>query len=84
MITLLWPIQTTDAINIEALLITGNRLVLDDNSTVMYNVHIVGADGTDNYGIKLQGIIDRTNGTLSLIGNPNKETLADTTNNTWW
>ena len=76
-------IETTDATPTEALLTTGNRLVVDDDSTVMYNVHIIGADGTDNYGIKLQGIIDRTSGTLSLIGNPSKETLADTTNDTW-
>lgn len=76
-------IQTTNATPTEALLTTGNRLVVDDDSTVMYNVHIIGADGTDNYGIKLQGIIDRTSGTLSLIGNPSKETLADTTNDTW-
>ena len=76
-------IETTDATPTEALLTTGNRIVIDDDSTVMYNVHIIGADGTDNYGIKLQGIIDRTSGTLSLIGNPSKETLADTTNDTW-
>ena len=76
-------IETTDATPTEALLTTGNRIVVDDDSTVMYNVHIIGADGTDNYGIKLQGIIDRTSGTLALIGTPSKETLADTTNDTW-
>ena len=76
-------IQTTDATPTEALLTTGNRIVISDNSTVMYNVHIIGADGTDNYGIKLQGIIDKTNGTLALIGTPSRETLADTTNDTW-
>ena len=76
-------IETTDATPTEALLTTGSRIVVDDDSTVMYKVHIIGADGTDNYGIKLQGIIDRTSGTLSLIGNPSKETLADTTNDTW-
>jgi hypothetical protein len=76
-------IETTDATPTEALLTTGNRIVIDNNSTVMYNVHIIGADGTDNYGIKLQGIIDRTSGTLALIGTPSKETLADTTNDTW-
>jgi hypothetical protein len=76
-------IETTDATPTEALLTTGNRIVIDDDSTVMYKVHIIGADGTDNYGIKLQGIIDRTSGTLALIGTPSKETLADTTNDTW-
>ena len=76
-------IQTTDATPTEALLTTGNRIVIDNNSTVMYNVHIIGADGTDNYGIKLQGIIDKTSGTLALIGTPSRETLADTTNDTW-
>lgn len=76
-------IETTDATPTEALLTTGSRIVVDDDSTVMYNVHIIGADGTDNYGIKLQGIIDRTSGTLALIGTPSKETLADTTNDTW-
>ena len=76
-------IQTTDATPTEALLTTGNRIVIANNSTVMYNVHIIGADGTDNYGIKLQGIIDKTSGTLALIGTPSRETLADTTNDTW-
>jgi len=76
-------IETTDATPTEALLTTGSRVVVDDDSTVMYKVHIIGADGTDNYGIKLQGIIDRTSGTLALIGTPSKETLADTTNDTW-
>jgi len=76
-------IETTDATPTEALLTTGNRVVIADNSTVMYSVHIVGADGTDNYGIKLQGIIDKTTGTLALIGTPSKETLADSTNGTW-
>ena len=76
-------IETTDATPTEALLTTGNRIVIDNNSTVMYNVHIIGADGTDNYGIKLQGIIDKTSGTLALIGTPSKETLADTTSDTW-
>lgn len=76
-------ITTTDATPTEALLTTGNRIVIDNNSTVMYNVHIIGADGTDNYGIKLQGIIDKTSGTLTLIGTPSRETLADTTSDTW-
>ena len=76
-------IQTTDATPTEALLTTGNRIVIANNSTVMYSVHIIGADGTDNYGIKLQGIIDKTSGTLALIGTPSRETLADTTNDTW-
>lgn len=76
-------IETTDATPTEALLTTGNRIVIDNNSTVMYNVHIIGADGTDNYGIKLQGIIDKTSGTLALIGTPSRETLADTTSDTW-
>ena len=76
-------ITTTDATPTEALLTTGNRIVIDNNSTVMYNVHIIGADGTDNYGIKLQGIIDKTSGTLALIGTPSRETLADTTSDTW-
>jgi hypothetical protein len=76
-------IETTDATPTEALLTTGSRIVIDNNSTVMYNVHIIGADGTDNYGIKLQGIIDKTSGTLALIGTPSRETLADTTSDTW-
>ena len=76
-------IETTDATPTEALLTTGNRIVIDDDSTVMYKVHIIGADGTDNYGIKLQGIIDKTSGTLALIGTPSRETLADTTSDTW-
>ena len=72
-------IITTDATPTEALLTTGNRIVIDDNSTVMYKVHIVGSDGTDHCGFKLQGIINKTSGTLALVGSPSKETLEDTT-----
>ena len=72
-------IITTDATPTEALLTTGSRIVIDDNSTVMYKVHIVGSDGTDHCGFKLQGIINKTSGTLALVGSPSKETLEDTT-----
>jgi len=73
-------IITTDATPTEALLASGSRLVIEDNSTVMYKVHIVGADGTDHFGVRLQGIIDQTSGTIALIGSPSTEVLVDTTN----
>ena len=72
-------ITTTDATPTEALLTTGSRIVIDDNSTVMYKVHIVGSDGTDHCGFKVQGIINKTSGTLALVGSPSLETLEDTT-----
>tara|TARA_R110001606_G_scaffold78250_2_gene181020 strand:- start:2057 stop:4273 length:2217 start_codon:yes stop_codon:yes gene_type:complete len=73
-------ITTTDATPTEALLASGQRLLIEDNSTVMYKVHIVGADGTDHFGVRVQGIIDQTSGTIALIGSPSTEVLVDTTN----
>lgn len=70
-------ITTTDATPTEALLTTGNRVIIDDDSTVMYKVHIVASDGTDHYGIRVQGLINQTSGTLTLIGGQSTETLVD-------
>ena len=71
-------ITTTDATPTEALLTTGNRVTIDDDSTVMYKVHIVASDGTDHYGNRVQGIINQTSGTLALIGGQSTETLIET------
>ena len=71
-------ITTTDATPTEALLITGNRVIIDDDSTVMYKVHIVASDGTNHYGNRVQGIINQTSGTLALIGGQSTETLIET------
>jgi len=73
-------ITTTDATPTEALLTTGNRIIIDDDSTVMYKVHIVASDGTDHYGIRVQGLINQTSGTLTLIGGQSTETLVDSLN----
>ena len=73
-------ITTTDATPTEALLTTGNRIIIDDDSTVMYKVHIVASDGTDHYGIRVQGLINQTSGTLTLIGGQSTETLIETLN----
>ena len=71
-------ITTTNATPTEALLTTANRIVIDDDSTVMYKVHIIASDGTSHYGTKIQGIINQTSGTLALIGSQSVETLEET------
>ena len=70
-------VETADSVTTEALLVGGDRIVIEDNSTVMYEAHIVGSTGTHKYGIRLKGIADHTNGTLSLIGSPSRETLTE-------
>ena len=70
-------VETDDSVTTEALLVDGGRIVIDDNSTVMYEAHIIGSTGTHKYGIRLKGIADHTNGTLSLIGSPSRETLTE-------
>lgn len=70
-------ITTTDATITEALLMSGNRIEIEDNSTVMYDIHVVGADSTEHHGVKIKGIIDRTSGTTALVGTPAKEILVE-------
>ena len=70
-------ITTTDATITEALLMSGNRIEIEDNSTVMYDIHVVGADSTEHHGVKIKGIIDRTSGTTALVGSPAKEILVE-------
>ena len=70
-------IVTTDNVVTEALLAAGNRVELENNSTVMYEVHVVGGNDTHKYGVRLKGIADNTNGTVSLIGSPSRETITD-------
>ena len=70
-------VETDDSVTTEALLVDGGRIVIDNNSTVMYEAHIIGSTGTHKYGIRLKGIADHTNGTLSLIGSPSRETLTE-------
>ena len=71
-------ITTTNATPTEALLTTATRVIIDDDSTVMYKVHIIASDGTSHYGTKIQGIINQTSGTLALIGSQSTETLEET------
>ena len=71
-------ITTTNATPTEALLTTATRVIIDDDSTVMYKVHIIASDGTSHYGTKIQGIINQTSGTLALIGSQTTETLEET------
>ena len=43
---------------------SGNRIEIEDNSTVMYDIHVVGADSTEHLGVKkLKESVDRTSGT---------------------
>ena len=70
-------VETDNSVTTEALLVDGGRIVIDNNSTVMYEAHIIGSTGTHKYGIRLKGIADHTNGTLSLIGSPSRETLTE-------
>ena len=70
-------VETDDSVTTEALLVDGSRIVIDNNSTVMYEAHIIGSTGTHKYGIRLKGIADHTNGILSLIGSPSRETLTE-------
>ena len=71
-------ITTTNATPTEALLASASRITIDDDSTVMYKVHIIASDGTSHFGTKIQGIINQTSGTLALIGSQSTETLEET------
>ena len=75
-------IQTANENETEVVFNDGSRIKIDPNSTAMFEVHIVGATATDHYGVKIKGIVNNSIGTVTLIGTPSVETLAQTVN-TW-
>ena len=71
-------LQTTDDTVTEAVFSDSSRIVIAPNSTAMFEVYIVGATAADQYGVKLKGIINNTLGAVTMIGDPSRETLAQT------
>ena len=75
---LVMALQTNDDTETEAVFSDGSRIVIDANSTAMFEVYIVGATASDQYGVKIKGIINNTLGTVTMIGAPSRETLSQT------
>lgn len=73
---LVMSLQTTDAVVTEVLDAQGDRIAIDANSTMMFEVHVVGATATAHYGAKIKGIANNTLGTVTMIGSPSVEILA--------
>ena len=70
-------VETADSTETEALLVGGDRIVIEQDSTIMYEAHIVGTTNTEKFGLRIKGVADDTGGTLSLIGSPSREILTD-------
>ena len=75
-------LQTTDAVVTEALNAQGGRIAIEPNSTMMFEVHVIGATATAHFGVKIKGIVNNTLGTTTMIGSPSFEILAQE-GNTW-
>jgi hypothetical protein len=71
-------LQTTNENETEAVFNDGSRAAVDPNSTAMFEIHIVGATATDYFGVKIKGIVNNSVGTVTLIGTPSREILAQT------
>jgi len=69
-------LQTTDAVDTEALNAQGGRIVIEPNSTMMFEVHVIGATATAHFGVKIKGIVNNTLGITTMIGSPSFEILA--------
>lgn len=74
---LVLAIQTTDAVETEALLAGGTPIVIADNTTAKFSVTYVATSGADHSSFVVSGIITRSGSTLTLIGNNNTITTAD-------
>jgi len=70
-------IQTTDATEVEALLEGGTPIAIEDNTTAKFSVTYVATSGTDHTSFVVSGIISRTGGNITLIGNNNTIITAD-------
>ena len=70
-------LETTDSTETEALLVSGDRIVIEQDSTIMYEAHIIGSNASEKFGVRIKGIADDTGGTLSLIGSPSREILTE-------
>ena len=74
---LVLAIQTTDAVETEALLAGGTPIAIADNTTAKFSVTYVATSGSDHASFVVSGIITRSGGTITLIGNNNTITTAD-------
>ena len=70
-------VETADSTETEALLVGGGRIAIEQDSTIMYEAHIIGTTNTEKFGLRIKGVADDTAGTLSLIGSPSREILQD-------
>ena len=58
-------VETADSTETEALLVDGGRITIEQDSTIMYEAHIIGTT-TEKFGPRIKGASDDTDpGTLS-------------------
>jgi len=75
---LVMAIQTTDDVETEALLAGNERVTIADDTTAKFSVTYVATSGTDHISFVTSGILSRTGGNITIIGNNNTITTADT------
>ncbi len=70
-------VETANSTETEALLVGGDRIAIEQDSTIMYEAQIIGTNASEKFGVRIKGIADDTSGTLSLIGSPSREILTE-------
>lgn len=74
---LVMAIQTTDSTETEVVFTDGSRIEIADNSTAMFEAHVVGASSIGQFGARIKGIVHRTPSGLVMIGDTSREILAE-------
>ena len=72
---------TSDATQTELFLNgSSTRILLPDNTTMMFEADVVGRNstGTKHCAFRLQGVIDRTSSSTTIIGTVNETIIAET------
>jgi hypothetical protein len=73
-------VQTVDSVDTSVLLANGSKILIEDNTTALYEATAVASSLAtgDRVAFVIRGIVERSNGTISLVGTNIVETLNQT------
>jgi hypothetical protein len=73
-------VQTVDSVDTSVLLANGSKILIEDNTTALYEATAVASSLAtgDRVAFVIRGIVERSNGTISLVGENIVETLNQT------
>jgi hypothetical protein len=73
-------VQTVDSVETSVLMANGSKILIEDNTTALYEATAVASSLAtgDRVAFVIRGIVERSNGTISLVGANIVETLNQT------